>query len=83
MYHPHQYEIYQIIYQDSGYGANIGANFGVIVLKGANFPQKLTPKTSTEPRYKLFPKHVLSYTQKKSRLLCMGRTSTTNKPFSW
>jgi hypothetical protein len=53
-------------YQDSGYGVNIGANFWVIFLKGEYFPQKLTPNTSTEPRYKLFPKHVLSYILKRS-----------------
>jgi hypothetical protein len=29
--------------------------------KGAYFPQKLTPKSSTETEYKLFQKHVPSY----------------------
>jgi hypothetical protein len=31
------------------------------IFKGAYFPQKLTPKTSTEPRYKLFHGRVSFY----------------------
>jgi hypothetical protein len=33
---------------------------------GAYFPQKLTPKTSTEPQYKLFQRHVPFYILKRS-----------------
>jgi hypothetical protein len=35
-----------------------------VVFFGAYFPQKLTPKSSIETEYKLFPKHVLSYSVK-------------------
>jgi hypothetical protein len=40
--------------------------YSLKAVKGAYFPQKLTPKTSNEPRYKLFPKHVLSCILKRS-----------------
>jgi hypothetical protein len=39
---------------------------GGIFFGGAYFPQKLTPKTSTEPRYKLFQRHVSFYILKRS-----------------
>jgi hypothetical protein len=47
--------------------------------------QKLTPKSFIKTRYKLFQKHVPSVitfllSKKKQMLLCMGRTSTANKP---
>jgi hypothetical protein len=37
---------------------------GLDFSSGAYFPQKLTPKSSIETEYKLFPKHVLSYSVK-------------------
>jgi hypothetical protein len=51
--------------QDSGYGAVNGTTFGVHFF-GGHFPQKLTPKTSTEPQYKLFQRHVSFYILKGS-----------------
>jgi hypothetical protein len=51
----------------------------------AYFPQKLTPKRNIETEYKLFQRHVSScliIIKKEGRLLCMGHTSTANKPFA-
>jgi hypothetical protein len=41
-------------------------HFWGYIFFGVIFPQKLTPKTSTEPRYKLFQRHVSSYILKRS-----------------
>jgi hypothetical protein len=47
--------------QDSGYGANIGANIGGKFFGGAYFPQKWDLLPPFQPRFKLFQGHVLSY----------------------
>jgi hypothetical protein len=54
--------------QDSGYGADIGANMGGTFFSGAYFPQKWADLSPFWSRFKLFQKHVSSYLTKEAKV---------------